>query len=237
MSRTVAIIQARTSSTRLPGKVLKPVCNQSVLAHVINRARAIGGLSEVAVATSTRAEDRVIVALADSMGAPCFTGSEQDVLDRYYEAAQRFHADAVVRITADCPLLDPGVSWSAIERFHAGDADYASNMHPQTFPDGLDTEVMSMEALQRAWREATLESDREHVTPYFYNNPGSFRLANVEGSIDHSGKRWTIDYPEDLDFVRAVYERLYRPDCPPFGMSEVLGLLQREPELALINAR
>lgn len=234
MTRVVTVIQARTSSRRLPGKVLQDVAGRPMLLHVIERAAAIAGVAEVVLATSTEASDDPVEILARSAGARVFRGSLPDVLDRYYNAAGEAQADVVIRITADCPLLDPEVSGSILQAFlTGGDVAYASNVEPPTFPDGLDTEVFSFAALERAWREAADVREREHVTPYIRTRPELFPRVNVTNDADLSRLRWTVDHPGDLEFVRAINERLPRG---VFSFREVLRVLEREPELAAINA-
>lgn len=232
---TVAVLQARVGSTRLPGKVLADLAGRPLLARVIERAQAIRGVDTVLVATTVAEGDRPVMELARAAGAATFAGSEDDVLDRYYRAARQFQADVVMRLTADCPLLDPAMSVCVLERFLQGKVDYVCNTQPPTLPDGLDTEVFSFAALEQAWREARLASEREHVTPYIWKHPVKFRLANVANPVDLSGLRWTVDEPQDLEFVRAVYGRLYREDESPFGMGDVLALLEQEPSLCDIN--
>lgn len=232
--KTVAIIQARMSSTRLPGKVFADVCGQPLLHHVVCRARRARTPDQVVVATSDRPADDVVARFCEMSAVPCFRGSEEDVLDRYCHAARHFKAEAVVRVTADCPLLDPDVIDRVVQAFLAGDQDYVSNTLDRTYPDGLDVEVFSFAALARAWREARLPSEREHVTPYIWKHPELFRLGNVKQDEDLSDLRWTVDEPRDLEFVRAVYRWLGpRSD---FGMQEVLALLREHPELGRINA-
>ena len=211
---TIAVLQARMGSTRLPGKVMLDLLGAPLLARVIRRAQGIPGIGPVVVATTTAERDHPILDLAKHYGAEAFAGSEEDVLDRYYWAAKQFQADIIIRLTADCPLLDPGISARVVERFAQGDLDYACNTLPPTFPDGLDTEVFSFTALERAWREARLASEREHVTPYIWKNPDNFRSANVRNSVDLSALRWTVDEAGDLEFVRAVYARLFRENQP-----------------------
>jgi spore coat polysaccharide biosynthesis protein SpsF (cytidylyltransferase family) len=233
MSRTVVIVQARLGSTRLPGKVLQDIGGKPMLVRVIERARAIPFVADVVVATSSEPRDAAILALAASARVEVFAGSELDVLDRFYQAARGAAAGSIVRITADCPLLDPGVSGRAVERFHRGDVDYVSNCLTQTFPDGLDTEVFSFDALERAWHDATLMSEREHVTPYIWKHPQVFRVAEVGSAVNLSGHRWTVDTEDDLEFVRGVYRRLDSGTI--FGMEEVLDLLRREPDLRRVD--
>lgn len=222
---TMAILQARTGSTRLPGKVLMDLAGAPLLVRVIERARTIPGLDGVVVATTTAERDRPLIDLARQHGIEAFAGSEDDVLDRYYQAARQFEADVIVRLTADCPLLDPAVSARVLDRFEQSAVDYVSNTQPPTYPDGLDTEVISFAALEQAWREATLSSEREHVTPYIWKHPDKFRLASVINEVDLSALRWTVDEAADLEFVRAVYARLYRDGQPLFGLQDVLTLL------------
>lgn len=230
----VTIIQARMGSTRLPGKVLMDICGHPMLWHVINRARQAKLLDDVLVATSEKASDDPVVAFCEQEGVPCFRGSEDDVLDRYYRAAVWIGADTVVRITADCPLIDPVVSDKVIAAYLDGGCDYASNTIERTYPDGLDTEVFSFETLEKAWLEARLMSEREHVTPYIWKNEELFNLRQVTQEMDLSGLRWTVDEPEDLEFVRRIYEHLYQPG-QFFLMEEIVKLLERHPEFLEIN--
>ena len=230
-----APVQARLGSTRLPGKALMDVAGRPLLSHLVERARRIPGLEAVVIATTERPGDRPLVAFAEAHGLPVYTGSEDDVLDRFHRAAERFGVSIVVRVTPDCPLLDPAVAGLVLRRFldAGGELDYASNTQPPTFPDGQDTEVFSAAALARAWREARLPSEREHVTPYIWKHPDRFRLANVRHAEDLSAMRWTVDEAADLEFVRRVFARLGADR--PFGMGEVLDLLPRQPALLDIN--
>jgi spore coat polysaccharide biosynthesis protein SpsF (cytidylyltransferase family) len=262
MSPVVAIVQARMGSRRLPGKVLLDIAGVPMLWHVVQRARRATTLHHVLVATSTATADDAVAAWCASTGVACWRGSEHDVLDRYYQAARQEEADVVVRLTADCPLLDPEVIDEVVTCFLTGTYDYVSNVAPPTFPDGLDTEVMSFATLQRAWQEARQPAEREHVTPYVRQHPELFRLANVTHSPDLSGLRWTVDEAADLRFVRAVYsslslweraggEGLYRlanlskaphPNPLPqgegrdFGLHDICALLASQPDLGQINS-
>ncbi len=230
--KRVAVVQARMGSSRLPGKVLKDILGRPMLYHVVRRARAADLVDLVVVATTEAEADDVLEAFCVSEGIPCFRGSENDVLDRYYRTARFFGADVIVRITADCPLLDPAVIDRVIDVFRSGEYDYVSNALEPTYPDGLDTEVFSIGALQRAWEEAGLVSEREHVTPYIWKNKSIFRTAAVRHTEDLSGFRWTVDEPGDLEFVRRIYAYFGAAD---FGMTDVLELLQREQGLSEIN--
>ena len=233
--KTVAIVQARVGSTRLPGKVLLDLVGRTVLDRVVQRVRQFTMIDDVIVATSSERADNPIIDECDRIGVASFRGSESDVLDRFVGAVRETDADVCVRLTADCPLLDPGVSDNIISLFLlADDADYASNKIPQSFPRGLDTEVFTRDALERAAREAREPYERVHVTPYIYRHPEIFSLLSVTSDVDRSDWRWTIDTPEDIEFVREIYRRLdSRGD---FGWQDVVALLENEPSLMWINS-
>lgn len=226
-----AIIQARMGSTRMPGKVLMDVGGQPMLGRVIGRVRRVRGIDTVVVATSAAPADRAVVDHCAAVGIPCYAGSEDDVLDRYYQAATRYGLSAVVRITADCPLLDPEVVTQVVALLGSV-CDYAANVHPPTFPDGLDAEAFTMSTLATAWREATLPSEREHVTPYMWKQPGRFRTRNLTAPADYSHLRWTVDDAFDLAYIREVYRRL----GDPTGWQAIVDHLAHAPELAALNA-
>lgn len=231
--KIVAIIQARMGSTRLPGKVLMDLAGDTALARVVSRVRRCRLVNEVIVATSTHAADDVIEEECRRLRCAAFRGSEQDVLDRYYRAAQQADAEVVVRITSDCPLIDPEVSDRTIEAFIKAGTDYASNSLERTYPRGLDTEVMTFAALELAWREATQAHQREHVTPFLYQHPERFKLLSVKGDRDYSQHRWTLDTPEDLRLLQTICARCGgRED---FTWRDVLELVEKEPPLAEIN--
>jgi len=230
----IAIIQARTASTRLPGKVLKIIEGKTVLEHVINRVRAAKNLDEVIVATTVKKEDLEIVKLCANLGISVFCGSEDDVLDRYYQITRLFKAKHIVRITSDCPLIDSQVIGKVIKLYFQKKADYASNTMPETFPDGLDTEVFSFKTLKIAWKNAKLPSEREHVTPYIRKNPNIFKLVNFKSNIDLSNKRWTLDEAEDFEFIKIIYKNLYPKDSL-FGRKTILNYLRENPEVEKIN--
>lgn len=232
--KTVAIIQARMSSTRLPGKIMADLEGRPLLARVVERARAARSLDQVTVATTDCAADDRVAEFCKIEQIPVFRGSEDDVLDRFHQAAEKFHANVVVRLTADCPLLDPAVIDRVVRSFQQGHYDYVSNTLEPTYPDGLDTEVFSAAALEKAWREAKLKSEREHVTPYIWKNPGLFRLLNVKNDTDLSGLRWTVDEPQDLELVRRIYRDLSVKGI--FGMGDVLDASRRHQEWKDINA-
>jgi spore coat polysaccharide biosynthesis protein SpsF len=231
--RTVAIIQARMGSTRLPGKTLQDLGGKTVLMRVVERVLRMQRINDLSVATTTNEGDDGIVEMCRENGVHAFRGSDEDVLDRYYQAACLFNADAIVRITADCPLIDPEVSDHVVQQFLDLRPDYASNALRRTYPRGLDTEVISIGALERAWQSATELYQRAHVTPYIYQHPKDFILLSVTGEDDQSRHRWTLDTPEDLQFLRMLYAKL--PDARNTGWREVLRIVEREPELININ--
>lgn len=233
--KIAAIVQARMSSTRLPGKVLLSLGKRTVIDQVFHQLSFSSTIGTTVLATTSDTSDDILAEWGANHQKNVFRGNLDDVLKRYYDAARQFNADVVVRVTGDCPLIDPDVTDLVVERFLKGDLDYASNVQPPTFPDGLDTEVFSIAALELANREATLHSEREHVTPFIKKNARRFRIGNVKSAEDYSRYRWTIDTKEDLDFVRQVLARLQ----PPLGyvrMHDVIDLLSANPTLARINA-
>jgi spore coat polysaccharide biosynthesis protein SpsF len=232
--KITAIIQARMGSTRLPGKVLMDLGGETVLARVVGRLRRATRVNEIVVATTDSVADDAIVRECHRLEVSSFRGSENDVLDRYYQAARVCAAGAVVRITSDCPVIDPQLVDETIRVFHQQCGDYASNVFPRTYPRGLDTEVFTMAALKQAWRDAHEPYEREHVTPYFYEHPELFRLVSQCGRIDYSQYRWTLDTTEDLELLRTIYARFSNQD--DFRCGEVIQLMECEPELAELNS-
>lgn len=231
----LAILQARVSSTRLPGKVLAPILGQPMLARQIERLRRATTIDKLVVATSDEATDNSVATLCSSLGVPCFRGNLKDVLARFHGASiAHGPAEHIVRLTGDCPLADPAIIDRVVRHHLASGADYTSNALQPTWPDGLDVEVMRTTALQRAFAEARQPSEREHVTPYLYKHPELFRIEHVRAARDLSSLRWTVDEPADLTFVTEVYAALY-PNNPAFDTAAVLDLLDRRPELAGIN--
>jgi len=230
----VAIIQARMSSTRLPGKVLMPLAGRPVLAHVLQRLQHCQTIHRSVVATSTDPSDDAIEAWCRSVGVPCHRGSLHDVLDRYQQAAVAEHADAIVRITADCPAIDPAIVDEVVRGFIAGGYEFYGLAGE--FPDGLDCTVFAASAIDRAWREARLPSEREHVGPYIEQHPEWFRNGGLHKFSGLQHHRWTLDEPRDLAFLQAVFAQLDRgADAAPFGAQHVLDLLARQPQLIGIN--
>ena len=237
--RILTVVQARVGSSRLPGKVLLPLVGQPLLVRMVERVQRARLAGTVVVATTTETADDAVAAACAAHGIPCFRGNALDLLDRHYQAARHFGADAVVKIPSDCPLIDPAVIDQVLGFYleNAGHYDYVSNLHPATFPDGNDVEVMSLTALESAWREARRPLEREHTTPFFWENPARFRLANVRWTTgqDYSmSHRWTIDYPEDYAFIKAVYEALHA-DNPAFDLPAIIQLLAGRPDIAGLN--
>jgi len=237
MSKVTAIVQVRMGSTRLPRKVLNDIVGKPMLWHVINRVKKAKLIDEIVIVTTTEDEDEIIAKWAKNNNLKCYRGSVEDVLDRYYQAAKKFKANTIVRVTPDDPLKDPEIIDKVIKFYldNKINLDFVSNTIKPTYPEGLDVEVFSFSTLKRAWEEAKKKSEREHVTPYIWNHPDKFRLANVAKEGENlSHLRWTVDYPEDLEFTRAIYARLYK-EGKIFLMQDVLDLLKKCPELAKIN--
>jgi spore coat polysaccharide biosynthesis protein SpsF len=236
--RTVAIIQARMASSRLPGKVLQDIGGEPMLVRVVERVRRAGMVHAVGVATTTDPSDDPVADLCQARGYPLWRGSQFDVLDRYYRAAVQFGADVIVRVTADCPVIDPDVIDQTVKAFFDAGVDFAANRLPppwkRTFPIGLDTEVVSLQALERAWKEAVEKHQREHVMPYFYDKEGRFHIRVIDTQPDYGSLRWTVDTPEDLDLLRLIFARFDNRD--DFRWQDIVALFAREPELAQINA-
>ena len=238
--KTVAIIQARMGSTRLPAKVVKVIKGKTVLAHVVERVRACPLLDDVVVATTTAPSDDGIVELAEGLGVNWFRGSEDDVLERYYLAAKQYGADVVVRITSDCPVFDPSVLAGMLARFgelrvNGAAPDYMSNFVKRTYPRGLDAEVFTFKALEKAFESARLPHEREHVTAYIYQRPEEFSIHGYEGPEDLSRLRWTLDTQDDLKLIEELYAALYK-EGELFTTAQAVELIRQRPELEGINA-
>ena len=239
MNKIIAIIQARMGSSRLPGKVLMEICKEPMLAWVVKRARKAKMIKEIIVATTRDTSDDGIEKFCQVNHILCFRGSSADVLDRYYQAARLYQADVIVRLTADCPFIDPELIDNTITAFLGSFADFAANRLPppfqRTYPIGLDVEVVSMAALDRAWKESTALYEREHVLPYIYERKDQFKVLTIENDVNYGSYRWTVDTQEDLDFIQAVVKELgCRMD---FSWKEVIDLLERHPKLMQINAQ
>lgn len=233
--QTLTILQARTTSTRLPGKVLKPILSKPMMQHQIERTRAAANIGHLVIATSDQSDDDAIEELCSSLAVDCFRGSLQDVLDRYYQAALRYQPQHVVRMTCDCPLIEPRIIDETIARHLQHENDYTFAGHESGYPWGISVEVMRFDTLATAWRETQAPYDREHVTPFIKRHPQRFRTGRLSSSVEYSHLRWTVDTADDFAFVEQVYEALY-PDNPRFMMEDVLALLRRRPELIGINS-
>lgn len=233
--KTIAIVQARMGSSRYSGKVLAELCGKPMIGVLLHRLELTKGLDGVVVATTVDPTDDILVRWLESEGVPYFRGSVNDVLDRFWRCATEFAAEIIVRITADDPLKDPEVVGRAIDQIRSSnDLDYVSNTINPSYPEGLDVEVFTIEALCRANSEATLPSEREHVTPYIWKNPHKFSILNFEMSPNLSSWRWTVDKPEDLIFVRDVLRHF--DDDIEISYKNVIDLIMEKPELAVINS-
>jgi len=231
----VVIIQARTGSTRLPGEVLEQIEGKPMIWHVDERVKHAKNVDKIVLATTDSPKDDQLASLATSSGVECFRGSENDVLDRYYQAAKKYNADVVVRITGDCPVADPEIIDSVVDFFTKNTYYYVSTAYPKaTYPDGLDAEVFTFSALEKAWKEASLGSEREHATPYIWKHTELFKVKSFENKEDLSFMRWTVDEEKDLKFIREVYKRLYSSQ-KIFLMQDILDLIKKEPALMDIN--
>ena len=232
-----AIIQARMGSTRLPGKVLMKIEGKPMIWHVIDRLKRSKLIDLLVVATTTNKEDDPLEFFLKKAGINFYRGSEQDVLGRYYQAALIFHSDVIVRITGDCPLIDPGITDDVISAYLKRQHEYdgASNVICRTFPRGLDTEVFSFLVLKKMWKKAKRPLDREHVTPYLYRHSNIFKMLSVKNCKDFSTLRWTVDEVSDLHLIKSIYKNLYLKKRI-FGFNTVINLLKSKPRLATINS-
>lgn len=235
--RVVEIIQARMGASRLPGKPLLEVMGRPLLSYQIERLKRCQKIDEIVIATTLHPRDEAIVDFCHSEKIPFFRGSEEDVLDRYYQAAKEFSADVIVRGTADCPLSDPGVVDDVVAFFldHYPSYDYVSNILSRTFPRGIDVEVFSMKSLNEAQNEAKKPEEREHVTPFLYRHPERFKLANIVRSPDESQHRWTVDTSEDFELISLILKDLY-PKKSDFNLQDILEAFQAHPQWFTINS-
>ncbi|WP_117017289.1 cytidylyltransferase domain-containing protein [Aeribacillus pallidus] len=235
--KVAAIIQARMGSTRLPGKILKKVLDKTLLEYQIERVKRAKSIDEIIIATTTKESDDQIVQLCQQLSILYYRGSEEDVLSRYFEAATQYNADVIVRLTSDCPIIDPNVIDKVVTHYleNKDRYDYVSNTLTRTYPRGLDTEVMSYEVLKRAHEEAKELMYREHVTAYIYHHPDQFRLCNVSNEKDESKHRCTVDTEEDFHLIKNILEMLY-PTKPLFTFEDVIQILRSKPEWVQINA-
>ena len=231
----ISIIQARVGSTRLPNKVMRCLEDKSVLEQVVSRVRRSKYINEVFVATTIDINNLPLIQLCSSQNIRVFCGSEEDVLDRFYQLAKLSRPNHIVRITADCPVIDPEIIDMVIENHLELNADYTSNTIIDSYPDGLDTEIFTYTTLERSWKESNLLSEREHVTPYIKNHPDSFLLKSIVSDINSADKRWTLDTELDFDFLKSIFNILYKENNV-FGINDILHLLKRQPSLESINS-
>ncbi len=228
----LALLQARTTSKRLPGKVMQLILGKPMILHQVDRVRRANLIDKLVLVTSSDDTDAALAEACLDYGIPAYRGSLDDVLDRFYQAATMEPADHIVRLTGDCPLADPEII-DRVCQFHLdGEFDYSSNVHPPTWPDGLDVEIFRLQKLVEAWNEAQDTFDREHVTPWILRQ--EFSLGNVGNQSDLSGLRWTVDEPEDLEFARRIFEGLYGKK-QNFGVDDILEYVDSNPEIQKIN--
>ena len=237
--KTVAIIQARMESPSLPGQVMKKLCDQTVLAQIINRVKACPRIDEIVIATTSSNEDDCIVKEAEKLGVKWFRGSEKNVLERYYLAAQQYQADYIMRITSDCPLLDVEILNDLLSYFQEENQmglgiDYLSNFLRPTFPSGLEAEIFTYNCLEIAYNYANKDYEKEYVTPYIYEHEDLFSLHNLSNDDDLSNYRWFLETPEDYEFMKIIYQNLY-PQNSLFGMDDILSFLEENPEVNQIQ--
>jgi spore coat polysaccharide biosynthesis protein SpsF len=225
-----AIIQARMTSSRLPGKVLKKILGRPLLSYLIERLNYCSSLEEIIIATTTNIGDEPIVNFAVNNNLACYRGSENDVLDRYYQAAKKFGVNHIVRITSDCPLIDPQVV-DKIIGIYSKHSDSDLTRTGPTYPEGLDVEVFPFKNLEIAWREAQLSSEREHVTPLIWKNPTRFNIHTIPLEEDYSFLRLTVDEYVDFEVVKAVIEEIYKKDDNPFLLKDVINLYEEKPHI------
>lgn len=241
VGNTVIVVQARMSSSRLPGKVMLPILGKSLLYRMVERLQMVKHPVKLVIATSEESSDDIIEQEANAIGIDCFRGNLNNLLDRHYQLAKKYNADWVLKIPSDCPLIDPRIIDHVLDFFfaHDGGYDYVSNLHPATFPDGNDVEIMTMACIEKTWREATRQLELEHTTPYIWENQDNFRIGNViwDKGLDYSmSHRFTIDYKADYDFINRVFEELY-PQKPDFSCDDIISLLEQKPDIYEINAQ
>ncbi|HTV23059.1 MAG TPA: glycosyltransferase family protein [Polyangiaceae bacterium] len=240
--RVVVVVQARMGSSRLPGKVLLPVAGAPLLQRMLERVLAAEEPDEICVATTLAAEDDPIRELARSICVPVVSGHPTDLIERHLQAGRATRADVVVKVPSDCPLIDPAVIDCVLARYRecSDQVDFVTNLHPPSWPDGNDVEVIPMPVLETAWREATRPLEREHTTPFIWERPDRFRLLNVVSDLGgdlSKTHRFTIDYPEDHRFIARVFDELWSPGRPIFSVTDILALLAARPDIVRLNAR
>ncbi|WP_078378901.1 cytidylyltransferase domain-containing protein [Sutcliffiella halmapala] len=235
--KVAAIIQARMGSSRLPGKILKTINGKTLLEYQIERVRQAKAINQIIIATTVKESEEPILKLCKEMKIEYYRGSEEDVLSRYYETAQKFGVDVIVRLTSDCPIIDPEVIDKVVNYYidNRKEVDYVSNTLERTYPRGMDTEVFSFKALKKAYNEAILPWEKEHVTAYFYNNPNFFILRGIKSDQDYQSYRWTVDTEEDFQLIRNILCELYNIK-KHFLLKDIVDILSDHPEWSKINA-
>lgn len=231
----VGILQARMGSCRLPGKVMMPILGKPMLMLQIERIKRATLIDNLIVATTDKELDNQIEDLCKLLKVSCFRGSENDLLDRYYKAAKKFNADFIVRLTGDDPLTDPELINNMIIKMKNGKFDVVTNSIYPSFPEGLDLSILSFQALEKSWCKANLQSQREHVTPYIFDNSNEFSIFHFKQDADRSNLRWTVDYEKDLTLIKKIYELLY-PINKKFSTEDIYNLLEKDPSLKSINS-
>jgi len=237
--KVLTVIQARTGSSRLPNKVMLSICGKPLLIRMAERVQKAKLSGKTVIATSTNKEDDPIEELCIKEGLDCFRGHPTDLLDRHYNAAVKYNATFIAKIPSDCPLIDPAIIDRVYNYFFEGHFDFASNLHPATYPDGNDVEIFTAEALKTAWNEADKNFEREHTTPFFWERPERFKIGNIKwetGQNYSSSHRFTIDYEEDYIFIRTVFEELFHRNID-FNLHDILRLLEEKPYIKDINSR
>jgi len=227
-----AIIQVRMGSTRLPGKVMKKLNGISLLECQLNQLQYCRLLDQIIIATTTNPEDNIIEKFAHSKDIQCFRGSSLDVLDRYFQCAKKFNLKHIARITSDCPLIDPTIVDQTIEIYNKETYDYVNNFYKRSFPSGTEVEIISFNTLEKTWKEAKKPSEREHVTPYIYNNPMKFKIGKLEYKKNISNLHWAVDRIEDLKLVKTLYQKINKK---PILLDDILNLIKKDPSLLEIN--
>jgi spore coat polysaccharide biosynthesis protein SpsF (cytidylyltransferase family) len=228
------IVQARLGSSRLPGKVLMDILGKPMLQLMLERISAAKKIDKVIVATTVEESDTLIYEFCKEYGYECYRGSEEDVLDRFYQAAKQSKFDLVLRVTADCPLIDPEIIDLVVDKYHENPLGYVSNIQPRSFPDGLDIELLTFKELERAWKTHNDKFTREHVTSYILKD--KVKVGSVINKIDLKELRWTVDYPEDFKFVKKIFEELYYKK-KIFNMDDIINLLKKNPQINDINGK
>lgn len=241
MTNIVIVVQARLGSTRLPRKVLMPLSGKPLIIRMLERITFSNSAENIVVAVTGETDDDELVEVCESEGYSVFRGSTNDLLDRHYQTGLKYNAEAIVKIPSDCPLIDPDIITNVLDYYvsNKNKYDYVSNLHPATYPDGNDVEVMSMRTLEKAWKNSNKDFEREHTTPYIWENPDCFKIGNVEwetGQNFSMSHRWTIDYLEDYLFIKEVYDSLYESN-PRFGINDILEYERYHPEVKALNSK